>query len=127
LGFLPDGNNSRAYGVSGDGSVVFGFASVGEGEVPFLWTAGSGMQDLYSVLAANGVNPAADGWTYLDNISGISDDGKTIVGYGNRSGGFEAFVATVPEPASLGQLFPLSATALLRRRRGLAQTLISTR
>jgi probable HAF family extracellular repeat protein len=119
LGFLPGESNSRAEGVSGDGSVVFGTASIGEGYVPFLWTAGSGMQQLGSVLAANGVNPAADGWTNLTAITGISADGHTIVGYGNRSGGFEGFVAvipTIPEPGSVG-LIAVASVTLLRRRR----------
>src|SRR6185503_11970853 len=72
LGFLPGESYSRAEGVSGDGSVVFGTASVGEGYVPFLWTTGSGMQELGTVLAANGLNPAADGWTALYAVTGIS-------------------------------------------------------
>src|SRR5439155_21869139 len=43
LGFLPDDNTSWADGVSGDGSVVFGRASIGDGDVAFLWTHDSGM------------------------------------------------------------------------------------
>ena len=117
LGFLPGESYSRAEGVSGDGSVVFGTAGIGEGYVPFLWTAGSGMQQLGSVLAANGVNPAADGWTNLTAITGISADGHTIVGYGNRSGGFEAFVATVPEPGYLALLIACGSAPLARSRR----------
>ena len=42
-----------------------------------------------------------DGWR-LDEAMGISDDGLTIVGRGINPDGFpEAWVVTLPEPASL--------------------------
>ena len=38
----------------------------------------------------------------MHGVSGISDDGKTIVGYGtNPEGNTEAWIATIPEPATL--------------------------
>ncbi len=41
------------------------------------------------------------GWT-LSEAWNISDDGLTIVGYGNNPDGYtEAWIATVPEPATL--------------------------
>ena len=52
----------------------------------------------------------AEDWT-------ISDDGLTIVGYGsNPNGSREAWIATIPEPASVA-LLSLGGVALLRRRR----------
>lgn len=56
------------------------------------------------------------GWT-LDTAYGISADGLTFVGYGyNPSGDTEAWVATVPEPATI-ILLALGGLALLRNRR----------
>jgi probable HAF family extracellular repeat protein len=114
LGTLPFTNDSIATGVSGNGSVIVGTV-FDEGDFAFIWTANSGMQYLDSVLAANGVNPAADGWIHLI-VTGISADGNTVIGYGNRSGGFEAFIVTLPEPGGLS-VTALGALALLRRRR----------
>ena len=73
------------------------------------------MEPLWDVLLANGVDPAADGWTQLIRASGVSANGNTIVGYGIRNGNIEAFVAVVPEPASsacsaLGRRFSLGGT-----------------
>jgi uncharacterized membrane protein len=92
---------SSASGVSADGSVVVGgglFTGV-EGEA-FRWTASSGMQRLWDLLLAQGVDPAADGWTVLSDATSISADGNTIVGYGTHNGNTEAFVATVPDPTT---------------------------
>jgi probable HAF family extracellular repeat protein len=85
---------SEAYDVSADGSVIVGSSN----DIAFRWTAASGMERLWDVLLANGVNPAADGWTALGWALGISADGNTIVGHGTRNG-IEAFVATLPQPA----------------------------
>jgi len=55
-------------------------------------------------------------WT-LTRITGISDDGLTIVGNGTNPDGFEeAWIAVIPEPASLTILI-FGSVALLRRRR----------
>ncbi|MCH9023676.1 MAG: PEP-CTERM sorting domain-containing protein, partial [Planctomycetes bacterium] len=53
----------------------------------------------------------------LSQAKGISADGLTIVGWGrNPSGNSEAWIATIPEPATLS-LLALGSLALLRRRR----------
>jgi PEP-CTERM motif len=82
-------------------------------------TAGSGMQRLWDVLLAEGVDPAAGGWTVLTEALAVSLDGNTIVGYGTRNGNTEAFIAVVPEPAT-GVLFgvALGGIAVASRRRG---------
>jgi hypothetical protein len=87
------------------------------GACAFRWTAGSGMQRLWNVLLAQGVNPAADGWTQLAQARGVSADGSTIVGFGLRNGNTEAFVAVVPEPGCMSLLGAAAATGLTRRRR----------
>ena len=56
------------------------------------------------------------GWT-LDWAMDVSDNGLTIVGVGiNPLGDTEAWVATIPEPATL-LLFGLGGLALRRKRR----------
>jgi probable HAF family extracellular repeat protein len=99
LGLLPGHVYSEARGVSGDGSVVVGVSdsddNFGNGEA-FRWTNGDGMERLWDVLVGHGVDPAADGWTTLGYASGISADGRTIVGNGVRNGHGEAFAAFIP-------------------------------
>jgi uncharacterized membrane protein len=117
IGDLPGGSTSAAADdVSGDGSVIVGFGSSVNGTEAFRWTQATGMQRLWDVLVASGVNPANDGWTKLVEAYGISDDGNTIVGYGVRNGNNEAFLAVIPEPTMLAAL-ALAATALITKRR----------
>jgi hypothetical protein len=96
-------------------SVIVGFGSSANGTEAFRWTQATGMQRLWDVLVASGVNPANDGWTTLLEAYGISDDGNTIVGYGVRNGTNEAFLAVIPEPTSLAAI-ALSTSALIARR-----------
>lgn len=71
--------NVRAFGVSGDGSVVVGEATETElsGSKPaaFLWTQSQRMQKLIDVLNSAGVQTPA-----LGRACGVSSDGMTIVG-----------------------------------------------
>src|SRR5688500_1077074 len=99
LGDLPGGDTqSFAQAVSGDGSVIVGWGSTLAGTEAFTWTQSGGLRRLWDVLLQNGINPAADGWTSLNEGLGLSLDGNTIVGYGERNGVGEAFVARL-EPA----------------------------
>jgi probable HAF family extracellular repeat protein len=112
---------SFAFDVSGDGSVVVGYGSTYFGTEAFLWTSDGGMKRLWDVLLDQGVNPAANGWSYLEVASGISADGNTIVGWGRHNGNTEAFVAViptiVPEPtAGAIALLSVNSILLLRRR-----------
>ena len=107
LGLLPGAFSTTATGVSGDGSVVVGsiswYPTTGPGT--FYWTADGGMRALWDVLLSHGVNPAADGWTDLYSVGGISADGNTIVGFGERNGQPEAFVATLAVPEMVASAF----------------------
>jgi MYXO-CTERM domain-containing protein len=128
LGDLPGGDfYSDAYDVSADGSTVVGVShSAGNsftGLQAFRWTSAGGMEPLWDLLFAQGIDPAADGWTQLNWAYGVSANGNTIVGYGIRNGNVEAFVAVVPEPAGLS-LIGLAAPALLRRRKRVNNTFV---
>jgi probable HAF family extracellular repeat protein len=119
LGDLPDGPAySLAYGTSGDGSIVVGLGASAVGFEAFRWTNDGGMQSLWDYLLANGVDPAASGWSSPNSASGISPDGRTVVGWGVRNGNVEAFRAVVPEPTSLSPL-ALFGVMLLQRSRKL--------
>jgi hypothetical protein len=51
----------------------------------------------------------------LTNALAISGDGTTIIGQAQHNGKTEAYIATIPEPASAWLIFACAAL-LLRRR-----------
>ena len=121
LGDLPGGEfESYAYDVSADGSVVVGYGSIDSDIGPkldaFIWDAGNGMRSLKDVLEIDfGLD--LHNWLLL-KATGISADGLTIVGYGiNPYGNTEAWIATIPEPASAMILGLGSLIVYFRRRR----------
>jgi len=73
------------------------------------------MQNLRDLLLADGI-AELDGWTLL-NATGISGDGRTIVGYGvNPDGNTEAWIATIPELHSLLLLATAIGLLVIRYR-----------
>ena len=75
LGELPGGRDiSEAYGVSGDGNVVFGASESSTGHHAFKWTEETGMVELERHAGGNSANPLQSNY-----------DGSVIVG--NGSGG----------------------------------------
>jgi uncharacterized membrane protein len=109
-GFLMLGNaggvSSSARAASGDGSVIVGFASFLSDTEPLgialratVWDVESGNRLLEDILANDyGIDLA--GWE-LTLASGISDDGRVIVGIGtNPDGVREGWIVTVPEPGT---------------------------
>jgi uncharacterized membrane protein len=105
LGDLPGGAfDSRTLAVCADGSVAVGYGDSdappwATGETAFIWDSAHGMRDLRQALIEAGVPGLAD-W-HLTMATDVSDDGYTIVGWGyNPSAEQEAWMATIPEPAS---------------------------
>jgi len=92
LGTLP-GMASRAYGVSGDGSVVVGVLM--SPDHAMMWTPSLGMVDLNTYLPT--LHLDLTGWT-LTAANGVSADGRTIVGRGTHNGQTEAWVAQLSSP-----------------------------
>ena len=137
LGDLPGGpvNQrfwSQATETSSDGSLVVGLATSESGIEAFVWDSTHGMRELDQILTGLGLD--LTGW-WLESATGISADGRVIVGTGtNPNGDYEAWIATLPEPsAGLPALAPVSlgllggllalvgaarAVGLRRRRRG---------
>jgi hypothetical protein len=94
------------------------------GDEAFFWSVGNGMQNLRELLESAGA-AGVTGWT-LTKATGISSDGRTIVGYGiSPQGHEEAWMATIPlpEPDSLSLL----TLALLPIRRWKRRALLPSR
>jgi probable HAF family extracellular repeat protein len=112
---------SEAKGVSADGSIVVGISSFERGSLEaFHWTQGKGMVSLKETLIGAGLD--VSGWT-LNEATGISADGFTIVGNGiNPLGKSEAWVANlspepIPEPLTiLGSIAAIGFAAGFERK-----------
>ncbi len=99
LGDLPgSGFWSTAFDVSADGSVVVGHSESASGVEAFIWDKNNGMRSLKDVLV-NDYGLDLTGWTLM-SARGISDDGRTIVGYGFHPDNLntEAWVVRLPAP-----------------------------
>jgi probable HAF family extracellular repeat protein len=116
LGALDADNfDSEAKFVSADGSIVVGKSTnaAGDKEV-FIWDATAGMQSLRQVLIDRGLD--LTDWT-LDDVSGISTDGRNVYGIGTHAGIKEFWTASLPEPSTgLLVTMGLGVLAIARRR-----------
>ncbi|MGH7598223.1 MAG: hypothetical protein ACREOI_17860 [bacterium] len=86
LGDLPGGTfHSIAFDVSADGAIVVGFGNTAQGSEAFIWDATNGMRNLKSVLVAGGLSEV-ERWRLIE-ATGISADGRIIVGNGTNPNG----------------------------------------
>jgi uncharacterized membrane protein len=102
LGLMdPADYSSFARGVSENGEVIVGntfrqVPSGQQGEFAFIWDRINGMISLKELLTKHGAE--VDNWELRD-ATGISADGRVIVGYRGQFGGYDrAFVAILPSP-----------------------------
>lgn len=102
---------SRAFDVSSDGRIVVGQATTALGDEAFVWDANHGMRSLKSILEGAGLDMTD--WR-LTSVTGVSADGMTVVGEGIGPKGPEAWIATIPEPATAVLL--VAGLAAIRRR-----------
>jgi len=116
LGDLESAGNSmfsQANAISADGQVVVGSRGAGPARA-FIWDPVRGIRALDVVLAQLGID--LSGWT-INDATGISADGLTIVGNGFHNGRQEAWVAVIPEP-STALLLGIGIGALAIRPKG---------
>jgi uncharacterized membrane protein len=104
IGALPTPlgiGGSEALAVSADGNTIVGWSYGDNGEEAFFWTQSGGMRSLGAELQAQGLGPAIAGWSFT-RATGVSADGRTIVGTGTNPQGYgEAFIARLGSgPAS---------------------------
>jgi hypothetical protein len=123
LGDLSNGARARAfYGVSLGGEMAVGSANGPSGTDAFLWNSTEGMNSLYDVLSASGLDLAAQGWSRLTTAYDISDDGRFVIGVGIRNGVSEAFVVdqgftTIPEPSTYAGIVGTLVIGAIQYRR----------
>jgi probable HAF family extracellular repeat protein len=91
------GPESFARGVSGDGTIIVGWADVPNSRYSraFRWTQATGMQDLNQVYAS-----LLTSGSFLIEAHGISPNGRYIVGWGwnNARRRFEGFLLDTGSP-----------------------------
>jgi probable HAF family extracellular repeat protein len=125
LGGVPGaGVHTEAHAVSASGRVMVGLVqgAGGGGPPPLpgagIWTQRDGWRTLPDYLNSLGLGPQISGW-FLDDATGISDDGRTIVGTALSPGNItQGWVAVIPAycPADWnadGQLTPADVAAYI--------------
>ncbi|MFN8179712.1 MAG: FlgD immunoglobulin-like domain containing protein [bacterium] len=99
-GTFPIYGYVTALGVSADGKLIVGYnAFSGQNATGFLWTAATGMVDVVTFLTQRGVTLPSR-FDVL-SLTGVSDDGKTIVGFGQDTTApfhTRSFVIRLSEP-----------------------------
>lgn len=117
LGTVGEYWSMGANAVSDNGRVVAGFArdTLVDRRYAMVWLDGSGPINLQDYLATLGVNVPAG--VRLAFCQSISADGRTIVGSASVNGSYQAFVATIPSPATIAvTLAAISGVTVARRR-----------
>ena len=111
LGDLPGSTRSVAVATSADGLNIVGYTIEGDA---FLWKPTTGSRKLLDVLTDLGADTA--GWTRLTQPSGISANGRFVIGYGDYQGATRGFYADLGACSTLvsrnsGELGGISAGA----------------
>lgn len=114
LGTMPGGTWTRAMDASLNGEVIVGTGRLPGRQGAFIWDAVRGLRNLETALTTEfGIDL---GGRTLDTAYGISADGRVIVGSGfNSEGRSEAWIVTIPEPATIIMLAVVGVSMLRRR------------
>lgn len=104
LGDLEGGEfESRALDVRDDGAVIVGWGRSENGREALWWTEADGARRFRDVIEERGVVVPA-GWV-LEQATGISADGRTVIGSGaNPNGDTEAWRVVLPSSPCTGDL-----------------------
>ncbi|HMS54691.1 MAG TPA: PEP-CTERM sorting domain-containing protein [Fimbriimonadaceae bacterium] len=118
LGKFPGEEQTHLSALSRNGQFITGSARTpGRRNIPFLWTEAGGFVNIAEMLIADGND--LNGYD-LNYATAISNDGRTIVGWGSRNGAWRPWMAvnSVPEPGTLAALtLGLGAIFLKSRRK----------
>jgi uncharacterized membrane protein len=82
--------------LSDDGRVIGGAFSFGLESQSLVWFDGEAFF-LKDYLRANGVPDAVEGWINTGFVTGVSPDGRILVGYGAGPRAFQGFMVVLPE------------------------------
>ena len=83
-----------ALATSEDGRIVGGSQSFGLEAESVIWIDRE-PQYLKDYLRANGVPDAFEGWVNTGFVTGVSRDGRTLVGYGAGPRDFQGFIVSL--------------------------------
>lgn len=102
LGTLEVGGNGTAFGVSGDGKVVVGTASVsgGTAKQAFRWTQAGGMESVAQWLAGAGITMPTEVGINYNSANDANSDGSVVVGSYNDGSIIHAYLARVSSAGS---------------------------
>lgn len=102
LGTLEVGGNGTAFGVSGDGKVVVGTASVsgGTAKQAFRWTQAGGMESVAQWLAGAGITMPTEVGINYNSANDANSDGSVVVGSYNDGSTIHAYLARVSSTGS---------------------------
>ena len=81
---------------SDDGRVIGGAFSFGLESQSLIWLDGQ-PYFLKDYLRANGVPDAFEGWVNTGFVTGVTSDGRVLVGYGAGTRAFQGFMVVLPE------------------------------
>ncbi len=93
MALLPEQFDAQGNCATQTGSAVAGTCTTELGIRAFVWRSGTGIIVLDDFLAARGVDLSA--WS-LNEVRGISGDGRVVAGLGTHNSATEAWVATLP-------------------------------
>lgn len=91
----PRGYVAQMRAVSDDGRVVGGAFSFGLESESLIWLDGQ-LFFLKEYLQSNGYPDAFRNWINTGFVTGVSPDGRTLVGYGAGPTGFQGFMVILP-------------------------------
>jgi len=90
---------AKMLATSDDGSVIGGALAFGLESESVIWINGQ-MQFLKQFLRDNGYPDAFARWKNTGFVTGVSGDGRTLVGYGAGPRAFQGFVVLLPQRGS---------------------------